>query len=149
MSDATTEKKIAEIAQSQAKQPTTESSSKNSTIAIIVVVVVILAIIAGIVVLAFQPGSVVTQVRDIFIILMALMMFVIGVALVVLIIQIADLTNLLKNEIKPIMTSTTDTVNTLKGTVRFMSDNLTEPVIKMNQSLAGVRKIASLLRFKK
>jgi predicted PurR-regulated permease PerM len=80
---------------------------------------------------------------------MALMMFVIGIALVVLIVQLADLTNLLKNEVKPIINSTNDTVNTLKGTVRFMSDNLTEPVIKLNESLASMKKIAELFRFKK
>ncbi len=80
---------------------------------------------------------------------MALMTFVIGLALVILIIQVADLTNLLKNEIKPILNSTTDTVNTLKGTVRFMSDNLTEPVIKLNESLAGIKKILQLFNFKK
>lgn len=122
---------------------------KGGTIAIVVAVVIILAIIAGVVVLSLQEGEVVSQVRDIFIILMALMMFIIGVALVVLIIQLADLTNLLKNEVTPIMSSTKDTVNTLKGTVRFLSDNLAEPVIKINESLAGAKKIAQLLRFKK
>ena len=30
-----------------------------------------------------------------------------------------------------------------------MSDNLTEPVIKLNESLASVKKIAELFRFKK
>ena len=122
---------------------------KGGIIAIVSAVVILIAIIAGIVLLSVQSYEAVSKVRDIFIILMALMMFVIGVALVVLIIQLADLTNLLKNEVAPIMSSTKDTVNTLKGTVRFMSDNLTEPVIKINESLAGVKKIAQLLRFKK
>ena len=126
-----------------------QEGNKNATIAIVIVALVLLAIIAGIVVLAFSDADTVSVVRDIFIILMALMMFVIGVALVVLIVQLADLTNLLKNEIRPIIHSTSDTVNTLKGTVRFMSDNLTEPVIKLNESLASVKKIAELFRFKK
>ena len=126
-----------------------EEGNKKATVAIVAVVLVLLAIIAGIVVLAFSDAGTVSTVRDIFIILMALMMFIIGVALVVLIVQLADLTNLLKNEIRPIMHSTSDTVNTLKGTVRFMSDNLTEPVIKLNESLASVKKIAELFRFKK
>lgn len=126
-----------------------EEGNKKATVAIVAGVLVLLAIIAGIVVLAFSDAGTVSIVRDIFIILMALMMFIIGVALVVLIVQLADLTNLLKNEIRPIMHSTSDTVNTLKGTVRFMSDNLTEPVIKLNESLASVKKIAELFRFKK
>ncbi len=126
-----------------------EANNKKATIAIIVVAVILIAIIAGIVVLSLQEPGTVTKVRDLFIILMALMLFVIGLALVVLIVQIADLTNLLKNEVKPILNSTTDTVNTLKGTVRFMSDNLTEPVIKLNESLAGMKKIFQLFNFKK
>ena len=128
---------------------TPQENNKKGTIAIVIAAFVLLAVIAGIVFLAFQSEGTVRVVRDIFIILMALMMFVIGVALVVLIVQLADLTNLLKNEVKPILHSTTDTVNTLKGTVRFMSDNLTEPVIKLNESLAEAKKIAQLFRFKK
>lgn len=129
-------------------ESTTEASGKGK-LWLIIAAVVLIAIIVGVVSLAFQGGETVGKVRDIFIILMALMMFVIGVALVVLIIQIADLTNLLKNEVRPILKSTTDTVNTLKGTVRFMSDHVAEPVIKLNENLAGLEKIASLFRFKK
>lgn len=126
-----------------------EVKSNQGTVAIIVIAVILIAIIAGIIVLSLQEAGTVTKVRDLFIILMALMTFVIGLALVILIVQVADLTNLLKNEIKPILNSTTDTVNTLKGTVRFMSDNLTEPVIKLNESLAGIKKILQLFNFKK
>ena len=90
-------------------------ASKKGKLWLIVAAVVLIAIIAGIVSLSFGDPDSVGKVRDIFIILMALMMFVIGIALVVLIIQIADLTNLLKNEVRPIMKSTTDTVSTLKG----------------------------------
>ncbi|MGI6259500.1 MAG: hypothetical protein ACOYKC_06550 [Anaerolineaceae bacterium] len=126
-----------------------EVKSNQGTVVIIVIAVILIAIIAGIIVLSLQEAGTVTKVRDLFIILMALMTFVIGLALVILIVQVADLTNLLKNEIKPILNSTTDTVNTLKGTVRFMSDNLTEPVIKLNESLAGIKKILQLFNFKK
>ena len=125
-----------------------ETSGKGK-LWLIIAAVVLIAIIAGIVSLSFGSGETVGKVRDIFIILMALMMFVIGLALVILIIQIADLTNLLKNEVRPIMKSTSDTVNTLRGTVRFMSDHLAEPVIKLNENMASLEKIASLFRFKK
>jgi MFS family permease len=107
------------------------------------------AVIAGIIVLATQSPAVTQHVRDIFIILLALQMFVIGVALIVLIIQLATLTNLLQNEVKPILHSTTDTVNTLKGTVKFLSDNMTDPVIKLNSSIASLNKIVSLFKLKK
>jgi predicted PurR-regulated permease PerM len=133
-----------EISESEA----TENNAK-AKLWIILGAIILIAIITGIVSLAFAQGDTVGKIRDIFIILMALIMFIIGVALVVLIIQLADLTNLLKNEVRPIIRSTNDTVNTLKGTVRFMSDNLAEPVIKMNENLAGIKKIASFLGFKK
>ena len=70
----------------------------------------------------------------------------VGVALVILMIQLAVLINLLQNEIKPILNSTNETVNTLRGTVTFLSDNLAEPVIKLNQYMAGFKKLLDLLR---
>ena len=123
--------------------------SKKSTVLIIILALLLIGLIVGLVFLARAEGAVVSQVRDIFIILMALMMFVIGVALVVLIIQLANLTNLLQHEIKPILDSTTDTVNTLKGTVRFLSDNVSEPVIKLNESLASIHKLVDIFRLKR
>ena len=126
-----------------------DANKKSSTLAIVIAVLLLVGLIVGLFFLARADGQVVSQVRDIFIILMALMMVVIGVALVVLIIQIANLTNLLQHEIKPILHSTTDTVNTLKGTVRFLSDNVSEPVIKLNESLASVRKLVDIFRLKR
>ena len=128
-----------------------EPSSKKKTWLYILIGCLILAIVvAGVVLLAGAGNQVTAQVRDIFIILMALVSFIIGVALVVLIIQIATLINLLQNEIKPILKSTSETVNTLKGTTTFLSDNLASPVIKINSSVAGARRLLDLIgRFKK
>jgi len=132
-------------------QPEADSTqtSKGSLWLIVGIILVVLAVTAGIVVLAGQSSEVTTKVRDIFIILLALEMFAIGTALIILIIQVAALTNLLQNEVKPILNSTTDTVNTLKGTVKFLSDNVSEPVIKMNQSLASLNRLLELLRLRK
>ena len=125
------------------------TNEKKPTLAIVIAVLLLIGLIVGLFFLARAEGQVVSQIRDIFIILMALMMVVIGVALVVLIIQLANLTNLLQHEIKPILHSTTDTVNTLKGTVRFLSDNVSEPVIKLNESLASIRKLVDIFRLKR
>ncbi len=151
MSDSTTEntnvddnKKVEHI-----EAQTEGSSQKKSKLAVVILVLILIGLIVGLFFLARADGQVVSQVRDIFIILMALMMVVIGAALVVLIIQLANLTNLLQHEIKPILNSTTDTVNTLKGTVRFLSDNVSEPVIKLNESLASVRKLVDIFRIKR
>jgi hypothetical protein len=112
---------------------------------ILVVALIIGIIVTGIVFLAGAGNETTSQVRDIFIILMALISLVIGVALIVLIIQMAALINLLQNEIKPILKSTSDTVNTLKGTTTFLSDTLASPVIKINSSVAGLRKLIDLV----
>ena len=98
----------------------------------------------AIIFLAKSPAAA-ANVRDIFIIFMALESFLVGAALIVLIIQLASLINLLQNEIKPILQSTSETVNTLRGTTEFLSENLVEPVIKLNSYLAGLKKFFDLL----
>ena len=77
---------------------------------------------------------------------MALESFIIGLALIILIVQLATLINLLQNEIKPILNSTSETVNTLRGTATFISDNLAEPVIKLNETVAVVRRLVDFLK---
>jgi hypothetical protein len=112
---------------------------------ILVAILILAGIVAGTIFL-LQPGSPTGKIRDVFIIFMALEFLVIGAALVILMIQLAVLINLLQNEIKPILNSTNETVNTLRGTVTFLSDNLAEPVIKLNQYMAGFKKLLDLLR---
>lgn len=118
---------------------------RKTWVYVLIAVLVVGIIVAGIVLLAAAGNETTSQVRDIFIILMALISLVIGVAMVVLILQMAALINLLQNEIKPILKSSSDTVNTLKGTTTFLSDNLATPVIKINSSVAGLRKLFDLI----
>ena len=79
------------------------------------------------------------------IIVLALEFAVIGLALVILLIQLARLINLLQNEIQPILESTNETANTLRGTATFLSENMVEPVVKLNEYLAVVRRMLDLL----
>ncbi|WP_322509774.1 hypothetical protein [Anaerolinea sp.] len=113
---------------------------------IILGVVLLVGLIVGAVLLIQSDNETTARVRDVFIIFMALESLVIGVALVILIVQLAILINLINHEIRPIIQSTNQTVNTLKGTVTFLSDNLSEPVIKLNEYLAGIRKLTEILR---
>ena len=69
-----------------------------------------------------------------------------GVALIIFIVQLAKMVNLLQNEVKPILEATNETINTLKGTTEFLSENLVEPVIKLNGYVAGLKKILDLLK---
>jgi hypothetical protein len=118
------------------------------------IVILIAAIIVGLIVTAIfflskADISTTSRIRDIFIIFMAFESIIIGVALVVLVVQVSTLINLLQNEVKPILKSTKETVDTLKGTTEFLSSNLVEPVIKLNGYLAGMKQLFDLFKFKK
>ena len=124
----------------------TELAQKNQKkyliIGILVVLVLLTLIVLATVYLVDSANRERTeQIRDVFIIFLALQSLVIGIAMVVLIVQLSSLINLLQNEIRPIINSTNETVNTLKGTAKFVSDNLAEPVIKINQYAAMLRRI--------
>jgi len=118
-------------------------------IGIIAGVLLILGLVGLAVYAMLQNSSTTANIRDIFIIFMAFESLIIGAALVVLIIQVAGLINLLQNEVKPILESTSETVNNLRGTTEFLSENLVEPVIKLNSYLAGLRKILGFFGTKK
>ena len=72
-----------------------------------------------------------------------------GGVMIILIIQLARLTLLLQNEIKPILDSTSETANTLRGTTAFLSEHLVEPVLKLNQYLAGLNRLISIFKTEK
>jgi hypothetical protein len=112
----------------------------------IVILVILIAIGVSIYLLGFvATPAAVTRVRDIFIILMALLSLFTGFALVILILQVTRLINLLQNEIRPILNSTNETVSTLRGTTAFLSNNLVEPVIKLNEYLAGFGQLLQII----
>ncbi len=123
-----------------------DGHSRSPVLIIVIIVIVILALlIAGIVALATAPETAVSKVRDIFIIFMALESLLLGLVLIILVVQIARLTNLLQNEIKPILESTNETVSTLRGTTAFLSDNLVQPVIRLNEYLAAMQEILGVV----
>jgi len=107
---------------------------------IVLAVLLIIGAVWAAVALVNNPAQA-AAVRDVFLIFMALESMVIGVALIVLTVQVAVLTNLLKNEIKPILEATQETVNTVRGTTIFVSENLVEPVMKLNSYVAGLDKL--------
>lgn len=142
------EKSIEMQTELEAGQTTpTESSSEQKKILFFVILFVVLLLVligAGIYFLV-QPTTDTAKVRDIFIIFMALESLLIGFALVILMVQLARLINLLQNEIKPILNSTQDTVGHLRGTTVFLSENLVEPVMKLNEYMAGFTQLLSVV----
>ena len=134
---------------SPTSKPTTAPSAERQQRTFIIVVsvvavILIVGLIAGAVFLVYNPATA-ANVRDIMIIFMALEFVVIGAALVVLMFQLAVLTNMLQHEIKPILDSTNETMNTIRGTTSFLSDNLVEPVVKLNTYLAAITQVVDSL----
>ena len=127
--------------------------NKGRVIALILFILIILAgSIYGIYFLLQGDAQTTSHIRDIFIIGLALESFVIGIALIVLVIQLALLINLIQNEIKPMIYSTKETINTLRGTTAFISEHAVRPVISVSSYLAGAKKffqIIGILRNKK
>jgi formate hydrogenlyase subunit 3/multisubunit Na+/H+ antiporter MnhD subunit len=113
---------------------------------IVIAIVIFLALLVVGVWFLSQNAGRTENIRDIFIILMALESLFIGFVLIILIIQMARLINLLQNEIKPIIESTNETANTLRGTTIFLSEHLTEPVIKLNEYLASFQRLAEIFK---
>lgn len=129
----------------QASNPTLTAQQKKGLVGLIVgVVVLLILMVLGVVYLA-QPSTDTARIRDIFIIFLALQSILIGVALVVLLIQLARLINLLQNEVKPILDSTNETVGHLRGTTIFLSEQLVEPLIKLNEYLAGLTQLMAVI----
>ncbi len=147
---STVESTAEKITDSSVAASTARSEDRKEKLRIAVAAAVALLIIAGLVasvVLLVKAGpDTAALVRDIFIIFMGLISLLVMVALIILIIQLAVLINLLQNEIKPILHSTTETVNNLRGTTTFISNNLVEPIIKLNEYLAGLRRFLDLIR---
>ena len=141
-----------EAIQTEETAPIDASDLKKQRTLKVVLILFVILIVTGIVFAVIgllQDSATTTKIRDIFIIFMAFESLIIGAALVVLVIQFASLINLIQNEVKPIMEPTTETVNTLRGTTAFLSENMVEPVIKLNSYLAGFKKLTNLVNFKK
>jgi predicted PurR-regulated permease PerM len=130
-------------------KPEEDNTGRKVVIGLVVGGLVILAVIAVAVYFLVQPTTDTARIRDIFIIFMALISLLLGVVLIILIIQLARLINLLQNEVKPILDSTNETVNTLRGTTAFLSDHLVEPVMKMNEYLAAISQFAAIIGLSK
>ena len=106
--------------------------------------ILIIGVVLAVISMVNHPSQTET-IRDIVIIFMAVESLIIGLTLIILIIQLAKLTTLLQNEIRPILDSTNETLQTLRGTTTFLSNNLVKPVIKANSTVAAVKQALGLI----
>jgi hypothetical protein len=137
-----TAEQLAELREQERKQ-------KMMTTSIIAGIIFILVLLGVAIFFLMQPATPTDKIRDVFIIVVALESLVIGVALIVLIVQLASLINLLQNEVRPILNATNETVNTLRGTVEFLGEEVIEPVMKLSGYLAGLTRMLELMGIKK
>ncbi|MBI3159648.1 MAG: hypothetical protein HYZ26_08640 [Chloroflexi bacterium] len=100
----------------------------------------VVGLVAGVAYLLAYPQRA-ANIRDILIIALAVELLLLGVALVTLAVQVARLVNMVQNEVRPLLDSANNAMNTLRGTAEFLSENLSEPVIKLNSYLAGFRRM--------
>jgi hypothetical protein len=126
-----------------------ERKQKIMIASVIAGVVFILVLLGVAIFFLMQPNAPTEKIRDVFIIVVALESLVIGVAMIVLVIQLASLVNLLQNEVRPILNATNETVNTLRGTVEFLGEEVIEPVMKLSGYLAGLNRMLEMMGIKK
>jgi len=137
-----TPEQVAELREQERKQ-------KMMVASVIAGIVLIAVLLSVAIYFLLQPTTPTDKIRDVFIIVVALESLVIGVALIVLIVQLASLINLMQNEVRPILIATKETVNTLRGTVEFLGEEVIEPVMKLSGYLAGLNRMLELMGIKK
>jgi hypothetical protein len=143
----------AEAAREAARQ--SKALSANSKKAAIVAVLLLLVLIALIVLvvwfLASDPART-ANIRDIVIVLTALTMILINIAigglLLMLVFRLQDLIKVLREEIQPTLANVSQTVRSVTGTARMVSDNVAKPTIKAASFIAGVQGVASAAKKK-
>jgi len=114
-------------------------------IAIALIVLLLAVLIGGTVFALTGSEETLRRMRDWSIVLVAVLSIVMGIALVALLYQVTMLTLLLRDEIKPLLESVNETMNTVRGTAAFMSDNVVHPTIQVASAFAGVRRALEAL----
>lgn len=131
--------------------PQSEKSRVWAFVTVLLFLLLISGVVFAVISMVNNPDQTET-VRDIVIIFMAVESLLIGLVLIVLVIQLARLATMLQNEVKPILDATNETLSTLRGTSNFLSNNLVNPVVKANSSIAAIKRAIELLgigRFRK
>lgn len=122
-----------------------ERERKNFQIALIVILVVVVVLLAVMCYFLFiSPGPTAT-IRDIAIIVLALESIVVLLLLGVVIGMLWWLIQTLERKITPILDSTSETVNTVRGTATFVSDTVVSPIIKVISYASGVKSAVQTL----
>jgi uncharacterized membrane protein len=129
--------------QTPATPPISSEEQRKRNLIRAALIALAVVVVVGLIALAFlgiqpQNQEYTRGVRDVMIIAMAVLSVFISVLLILLVYQLMMLTFLLRDEIKPMLESINETMNTVRGTTAFMSNNIVEPTIKFASTLSGV-----------
>lgn len=84
--------------------------------------------------------------RDVSIIVLAIESIVIGIVLAILLLELRELSRLLREEVKPMLDSTQETMTTVNNTSRFVSKRVSAPIVAVSSFAAGARQTVVTLR---
>jgi hypothetical protein len=105
--------------------------------------VVLLLIIAGFVLMI--QGGVTGVVRDLVIIFLAVESLVLVGLMVVLVIQMTLLVRMMRDEVRPLIASAQETVNSARGTTQFVSRKIVTPTANAAANAARVTRMFQVL----
>jgi hypothetical protein len=105
----------------------------------IIAAAIVLAIIVGFVLMI--SAGVTGTVRDVIIIILALESLIVGALMLVLVVQVIALVKMMREEIKPLLQSAQDTLESTRGTTTFVSKKVIAPAIAVASTVAGVRRV--------
>lgn len=105
-----------------------------------VVAILFVLFIWLIVYLASQQADTIEAVRDVMVIILALESCIFGIAFLIMMVMIIRLINMMEFEVKPILQKTNETLNTMRGTTTFVSQNVVKPTIRAKSQMAGLRR---------
>lgn len=120
-------------------------NEKRTWIIFATVVVVVILALAGLIYTLFVNPIAAARLRDVAIILLALESVVMMLLLVGTLIFLWWIILILKDEVIPILESTSETVSTVRGTTTFVSDKVVSPLIKVSGYMAGARQALKVL----
>ncbi len=136
-------------------QPTVSSSEPEQeklvptlyvVLGVLGVVLVIGLLIALVIWLASSFPDELEAIRDIFIIMLALSSCGVLIVGILAVLMLVRLINMLEFEIKPILEKTNETISTVQGTTRFVSQNVVKPTITISGYAAALlRGLRTLL----
>lgn len=134
-----------EIAEAEGASEPPESRRTLAVVAAVALGLVLLAVVIGLIVWLVGNPATAEALRDAVIVMIAIESLITGVAVIVLIVQMARLTALLQNEVRPLLEASNETLQTVRGTTTFLSENMVRPVVRLSGAAAALRRAIELI----